>query len=86
MYKKEVLKYFGKIEGKKTGVLARVGRLCGVGRQAVNNWHDIIPFKHAMTLDAIMNGKSDFKLRRKLIEKYGPCKLKFDVNLYRGSK
>ena len=86
MYKDDVLEYFGKIEGVKNGVNVRVAKLCCVCRQSVTNWKEIIPIEHAMTLDAIMNGKGDIKLRKKLIEQYGPCKLKFNINLYRGSR
>ena len=86
MYKKEVLKYFGKIEGVRTGVNVRIAALCGVGRASVTNWGVIIPIEHAMTIDAIINGKGDIKLRKKLIEQYGPCELKFNIELYRGTK
>jgi len=84
MLKKDVLRYFGAIAGMRTGAHVRVARLCGVHKAAVTNWGEIIPIEHAITIDRVFAKKT--KLRDKLVAKYGPCKLRFDINLYRGNR
>ncbi|HYE76799.1 MAG TPA: YdaS family helix-turn-helix protein [bacterium] len=47
----------------EAGGFARVGRLCGISRQAVGQW-DIVPPQHVLTVERACDGRvSKFELR-----------------------